>query len=84
VTRYAPGSDELTGGRWVTKPGGLRVWEPDHPYRERSQDERAVRLVLSVLASIAAGPAFCECGCWLINQHETCPACSAAEQTEVA
>jgi hypothetical protein len=84
MTRYAPNSDVLTGGQWVVKPGGLRVWEPDQPYRERTQDDQAVRMVLGILTAIAAGPAFCACGCWLINAHETCPACSVGEQTEVA
>lgn len=81
MTRYAPNSDALTGGKWVTRPGGLRVWVPDSPYRDPTQDEHTVRMVLGILAAIAdPRPTFCACGCLLINIREQCPACQVTGQ----
>lgn len=84
MTRYSPGSDELTGGQWVTKPGGLRVWVPDTPYEDRSRAGEAGRMVLAILRAIAEGSTTCACGCLLISRHETCPNCQTNEQSEVA
>lgn len=79
-----PNPTELTGGKWVTKPGGLRVWQPDTEYTDRSQAPTAARMALNILTAIAAGPTFCDCGCWLLNRHETCPACQAQAQEGAA
>lgn len=77
-----PNPDALTGGRWVTRPGGLRIWQPDQPYTDRTQAADATRIVLDILTAIAAGPTTCDCGCLLINRHERCPACLVARQQE--
>jgi hypothetical protein len=72
---------ELSGGRWVTKPGGLRVWQP---YRDYSQADEVAQMVLGILTAIASRPTTCECGCLLISRHENCPACQPNAQIGAA
>lgn len=66
--------DELVGGHWEKRPGGLRVWvedETDWDYvikadRDDTPPPEPIWHVTGVL---------CECGALLRNEAELCPAC---------
>lgn len=75
-------TDALTDGRWVMRPGGLRVWQPAPHRTPPTTAERAAETILATLTAIAAptppritGTTCPDCGCLLRNDTELCPAC---------